>query len=136
CQPVLSAALLVAACRDVPAADRPLEIVVGQDPETLDPRHTTDAIGLRISRLVHAGLTRLDSDTLEVRPYLATGWTWEDARTLVVDLRQDVQFHSGKPLESSDVEASIRAISSKKVASRHSRIVEPIESVTADGPHR
>jgi peptide/nickel transport system substrate-binding protein len=124
------------ACRDAPKEERPLEIVVGQDPETLDPRHTTDAIGLRISRLVHAGLTRLDPDTLEVRPYLATGWTWEDGRTLAVDLRQDVRFHSGKALDSDDVAATIRAISSPKVGSRHSRIVEPIESVMPDGPHR
>lgn len=128
--------LILAACRGAPPEDRPIELVVGQDPETLDPRHTTDAIGLRISRLVHAGLTRLDSDTLEVRPYLAAGWRWEDARTLVVDLRQDVFFHSGKALDSTDVAATIRAISSPKVGSRHARIVEPIESVTPDGPHR
>lgn len=109
---------------------------MGSDPETLDPRHTTDAIGIRLSRLVHAGLTRLDPDTLQVRPYLAMGWSWDDARTLSVDLRQDVRFHSGKPLDSTDVAATFVGIRSKKVGSRHARIVDAIDTVTPDGPHR
>jgi peptide/nickel transport system substrate-binding protein len=109
---------------------------VGTEPETLDPRHTTDAIGLRVSRLIHAGLTRLDSDTLEVRPYVAASWTWEDELTLAVDLRQDVRFHSGRSLEAADVIASIEAIRTPKVGSRHSRIVETIDTMVADGPHR
>lgn len=109
---------------------------MGADPETLDPRHTTDAMGLRVSRLVHAGLFRLDSETLEPVPYVAASHRWEDARTLVVELRDDVRFHSGKPVEASDVVATIEAIRSKAVGSRHARIVEPIRAVTADGPRR
>jgi peptide/nickel transport system substrate-binding protein len=135
----LMTACAMVACRDraTPSDEgAPLEIVVGTDPETLDPRHTTDAMGLRVSRLVHAGLFRLDSDTLEPVHYVAAAHRWEDARTLVVDLRADVRFHSGKPVEAADVVASIEAIRSKTVASRHARIVEPIDSVTADGPLR
>ncbi len=71
-----------------------------------------------------------------MRPYLATGWSWEDERTLAVDLRQDVRFHSGKPLDAADVAATILAIRSKKVGSRHARIVDAIDTVIPDGPHR
>ncbi len=52
-------------------AARPLEMMVANDPETLDPRYATDAVGLRATRLVHAGLVRLDPDTLAPEPYLA-----------------------------------------------------------------
>ncbi|HEY8041447.1 MAG TPA: hypothetical protein VIF15_16690, partial [Polyangiaceae bacterium] len=59
-------------------ADRPIEMLVASDPETLDPRYATDPVGMRATRLIHAGLVRLDPDTLAPRPYLARGWRWLD----------------------------------------------------------
>lgn len=109
---------------------------MGSDPETLDPRHATDAIGLRVSRLVHAGLFRLDPETLAPIHYVAAAHHWEGARTLVVDLRTDVWFHSGKRVEAADVVATIEAVRSDAVGSRHARIVEALDTVTADGPAR
>ncbi len=108
---------------------------MSSDPETLDPRYSTDAVGLRATRLMHAGLTRLDPDTLEPRPYAARSWRWRDELTLEVTLRDDVRFHSGKPLEPADVVATLRAIGSPKVASRHARMIESIAEVRAEGAH-
>jgi peptide/nickel transport system substrate-binding protein len=108
---------------------------VANDPETLDPRYVTDAVGLRATRLVHAGLVRLDPDTLAPRPYLASGWRWRDALTLQVDLRADVRFHSGAPLRASDVVATLRAFASPAVASRHASVVDAIARVEEDGDH-
>lgn len=108
---------------------------MASDPETLDPRYSTDAVGLRATRLVHAGLTRLDPDTLEPRPYAARSWRWRDALTLEVTLRDDVRFHSGKPLEPADVVATLRAFASPKVASRHARMIEAIADARAEGEH-
>ena len=102
--PFAAAALVLAlgACRGGDRAQgeatRPIELLVPTDAETLDPRHATDAVALRTTRLLHAGLTRLDPETLEPRPYAARGWKWEDARTLLVELREDLRFHSGAPL--------------------------------------
>ncbi|HEY8077854.1 MAG TPA: hypothetical protein VIF62_27195, partial [Labilithrix sp.] len=70
-------------------------MLVPNDAETLDPRHAVDAVALRTTRLLHAGLVRLDADTLEPRPYLAKSWTWTDPLTLRVELREDARFHSG-----------------------------------------
>ncbi len=106
--------------------ERTLEMIVPNDPETLDPRYATDAVGLRTTRLVHAGLVRLDPDTLEPRPYLARGWRWLDGQTLEVELRQDVHFHSGAPLRARDVVETLRAFASPTVGSRHARVVEAI----------
>src|SRR5580692_982303 len=118
-----------------PASDRPIEVLVSNDPETLDPRYATDAVGLRATRLVHAGLVRLDPDTLAPLPYLARGWRWLDPLTLEVELRDDVRFHSGAPLRPADVVATLRAFASPKVASRHAHLVAAIADVHETGPH-
>lgn len=117
------------------AAERPLELLVPTDAETLDPRYATDAVALRTTRLLHAGLVRLDPDTLEPRPYVARSWRWIDDRTLSVELRDDVRFHSGAPLGARDVEATIRAFQSPEVGSRHARVVDAIGAVKPRGDH-
>lgn len=116
------------------AADAPIEMMVASDPETLDPRYATDAVGLRTTRLVHAGLVRLDPDTLEPKPYAASDWRWVGPLTLRVALRDDVRFHSGARLTADDVVATIRAIRSPKVGSRHAGIFDALADATADGP--
>lgn len=108
---------------------------MSSDPETLDPRYSVDSVGLRATRLVHAGLVRLDPDTLEPRPYAARSWRWRDELTLEVTLRDDIRFHSGKPLDAGDVVATLHAFTSPKVASRHARMVEAIAEAHAEGDH-
>ena len=104
-------------------------MLITNDAETLDPRFATDAMGLRASRLLHAGLVKLDPDSLEPRPYMAESWRFEDALTLRVQLRRDARFHSGAPLRPADVIASIEAFRT----SRHAQVVEQIDRVEADG---
>jgi peptide/nickel transport system substrate-binding protein len=102
-------------------------MIVANDPETLDPRYASDAVGLRVTRLVHAGLVRLDANTLAPHPYLARSWRWVDSKTLALELRSDVRFHSGAPFRAHDVVETLRALASPTVASRHARVVEAIE---------
>lgn len=114
---------------------RPLEMLVPTDAETLDPRHATDAVALRASRLLHAGLVRLDPDTLEPRPYLARAWSWLDPRTLRVELREGLRFHSGAPFGARDVSATIAAFKSPQVGSRHARVVDAVGKVDVESEH-
>jgi peptide/nickel transport system substrate-binding protein len=118
------------------SAARPIEVLVATDADTLDPRYATDATAMRITRLIHAGLVRLDATTLEPKPYLARSWRWVDDRTLSIDLRDDLRFHSGAPFRARDVIATIHAFQSPSVASRHARVVEAIGEAKADGDHR
>jgi peptide/nickel transport system substrate-binding protein len=113
---------------------RPLEMLVTNDPETLDPRYVTDATGMRASRLIHAGLTRLD-DSLRPIPYLAASLEWEGPLTLHVSLRRGLHFHGGAAFTSDDVVATLHAFADPRVASRHVRAVEAIASVVAAGPY-
>lgn len=117
------------------AKERPIELLVATDAETLDPRYATDAVAIRTSRLVHAGLVRLDPNTLEPKPYLARSWRWIDERKLAIELRDDVKFHSGAPFGPSDVIATIRAFQSPAVGSRHARVVDAIGDLTPMGDH-
>ena len=112
---------------------RAIELVVTSDAETLDPRYAVDAVGLRTTRLLHAGLVRLDPDSLLPIPYLARSWRWLDALTLRFELCAGVHFHSGAAFSSADVVATLRAFASPEVGSRHARVVEPIAWVHADG---
>lgn len=124
-----------AGCSRRDGADaRPVEIGVSTDAETLDPRYATDAVAMRVTRLVHAGLVRLDPDTMAPLPYAASSWRWIDPRTLRVELREGVRFHSGAPLTPRDVVETLRAFGDPAVASRHARVVEAIGAAEADGP--
>lgn len=130
---VIGAALF--ACRGPHATgpERPIEVLISTEIDTLDPRYAYDAMAIRTTRLVHAGLVRLDETTLEPRPYVAKSWSWVDARTLRVELRDDVRFHSGAPVTPADVVATLRAFGSPKVASRHARVVDAIADARPDG---
>lgn len=101
---------------------------------TLDPRYSTDAIAVRVSRLVHAGLVRLDPDSLSPIPYAAARWEFVDPLTLDVSLRDDLRFHSGKPLRSEDVCATIRALQDPQVLSPHRAVVSKIGSCEERSP--
>ena len=71
---------------------------MAQDAESLDPRFTLDTVGLRVTRLIHAGLFRLDEGDLHPIPYAAKSVTFQSPQELVVELRSDITFHSGKPI--------------------------------------
>ncbi|GAA5178558.1 ABC transporter substrate-binding protein [Rugosimonospora acidiphila] len=59
---------------------------------------------LVLQRLVWNTLTEYDHKTLTPKPSLATDWSWSaDRRTLTVNLRSDVTFHSGRPFGPKDV---------------------------------
>jgi len=126
--------LVLAACsRRPPSEHRALEVIVSQDAESIDPRFVTDAVGMRVSRLVHAGLFRLDSDTLAPIPYLAASYRFVDPLTLDVELRADVRFHSGAPFSARDVVATIDALRDETLHARAAHVVSAIASVDARG---
>ncbi|APS00405.1 ABC transporter substrate-binding protein [Pajaroellobacter abortibovis] len=119
-----------------PSSAQPLVFLIGTEPETLDPRFAVDIIGIRISRLIHAGLARLNPIDLEPIPYLAKSWRWINPLTLQIDLREDVFFHSGAHFTAQDVVATFQAFSSGHVGARHARMMEPIASVESEELYR
>lgn len=130
-------ALLAAGCRPARArASRPLEILAPTEIATLDPRFSTRALDVNVTRLVHAGLIGLDPSTLAPVPLVAASWHFDDNRTLEVTLKPGVHFHSGRRLTPRDVCATLSALADPAVGSPHRAVVEAIGSCTPNGPRR
>ncbi|MGM7645901.1 ABC transporter substrate-binding protein [Nocardia sp. JW2] len=65
--------------------------------------------------LVYESLIRYPNDSLEPQPLLAEAWQLAaDGRSVSLDLRDDVKFHSGRVFTAKDVEFSIRTYADPK----------------------
>ena len=111
-----------------------IEVLVPAAPQTLDPRYAIDAVGMRVTRLVHAGLVRLDAESLAPVPYAAASWTWDDETHLRVLLRRDVRFSSGAPLEARDVCATLAAFADPALGSPHRGVTANIAACDEVSP--
>jgi peptide/nickel transport system substrate-binding protein len=129
-----AAVVALAGCTPSEGSRGAIEVLVSTGPQTLDPRFSTDATAMRVTRLVHAGLVRLDATTLEPVPYAASELTWLDATHLAVKLRPDVRFASGAPLEPEDVCETLAAVGDLAMQSPHRSIVSNVLSCTRTGP--
>jgi peptide/nickel transport system substrate-binding protein len=112
-----------------------LEVLLPAPPVNLDPRFSTDAASMRLTRLAHAGLTRLSERRLEPEPYAAKSYEFQGDRELSITLRDDIRFASGAPFESADVCATLRAFADPNVGSPHRVVASSIGSCLEEGPH-
>jgi len=97
---------------------------------TLDPS-AENSNGIYILQNVYETLTRYNSETNEVEPWLATEWTKNDDGTVwEFKLREGVTFHDGTPLTAESVKKSIeRTINMALGASYIWSSVSAIEAV-------
>lgn len=102
-----------------------------QEPETLDP-HRGTGIGLvQQAFLLYDTLLALDYE-LNLTPGLAHSWeVSEDGLTVTFWLRDDVTFHSGKPLVASDVVYTFQRRLDPELASPNAFRVADIVSIEA-----
>lgn len=97
------------ACDPGPALHRrrdPGTLVVARavDVQRLDPARIIDTESIEIGTLVFEGLVRWRSGTTEVEPGLARSWhTSDDGKVWTFELRPDVVFHDGTPLDATAV---------------------------------
>ena len=102
--------LLLAGTAQVPvpamAQGQNLRIGLREDPDILDPSLARSYVG----RIVFSALCDkwFDiNDKLEIVPQLATGYKWEDPKTLVITLRAGVTFHDGEKMDAESVRYSL-----------------------------
>lgn len=114
--------------------DDALVVILPREPEQLDPRFVGDAYGLKISRLLHASLVRVNPFSLEPEPYLAESVTIDSPTRYRVILRPGLRFSDGTALDASDVVDTFRGLVDARVKSRFVSTFARIAKVTALGP--
>ncbi|HEY6880820.1 MAG TPA: ABC transporter substrate-binding protein, partial [Polyangiales bacterium] len=130
-------ALLVLGCggRERSAArDGALVVIFPREPEQLDPRFVGDAYGLKVTRLLHASLARVDPFTLEPVPDLAEQIELESPTRYRVRLKPGLVFSDGSTLDATDVVATFQGLVDPRVKSRFVSTFSRIASVKAEGP--
>jgi len=73
---------------------------------TNDPRYSIPVYDAKLNKLVHAGLTVVDSDTVEAKLALAESVQRIDDLTWDVTVRADARFSDGSPVTAADVAAT------------------------------
>jgi len=127
--------MILSACQQQIVEQGELRVGVAQLPISLDPRFATDAASHKIQGLIHRGLIRLGDDFMP-RADIASAWQHPDALTWVFELKKDVYFYDGSPLEARDVAATLRAVLNKDLASPLRASFASIESVQILSPYR
>ncbi|HET8937351.1 MAG TPA: ABC transporter substrate-binding protein [Polyangiales bacterium] len=126
--------LLMYACAGGTSHDAPPDsftLLLPRDIQQLDPRYVGDIIGLKVSRLIFASLTRIDPITLETVPDLAREVRVIGDSEYVVALRPDLHFSDGSALDAEDVVATFRSMVDPAMQSRYASTYQRIASVTA-----
>ena len=100
---LLAAIACGCAPRDRRTPDDTIVVVVDQEISSADPRYALKAYDAKLSKLVFAGLTALDSPSLEPRLELAASVTRVDDVTWDVVVRDDAKFSDGSPVTAADV---------------------------------
>ncbi|MBV9325748.1 MAG: ABC transporter substrate-binding protein [Chloroflexi bacterium] len=102
------AAPAAAAATAAPRQGGSLVWAMTSDPVTLAPFGVTNTSAYEPGNLAYESLVRWDQN-LNVLPALAESWETPDNMTYIFHLRQGVQFHSGKELDSQDVVYSLNS---------------------------
>jgi peptide/nickel transport system substrate-binding protein len=111
----------LAACAAPPARrEGAVVVILPREPEQLDPRFVGDVVGLRLTRLIHAGLVRMDSLSLEPVLDLAAAVDVEDDVRYHVRLRSGLKFSDGSALDADDVVATYKALRDPRLKTRYS----------------
>ena len=93
-----------------PTTGGTLVVGITSDVNQMFPWKATQFQAIAVLGNIYGTLTELDQD-LNVVPGLAETWdVSEDGLTVTLHLRDGVTFHSGQPLTSADVKASLDAI--------------------------
>jgi len=122
----LVALVVLAGCgkreRDADAAVREGKfiMVIGADPQTLDPHIATGFPEYQVFMAVFEGLTRLDARTSEPIPGAASRWDVDDnGRRYTFHLRPEAKWSNGDPVTAGDFAWSIRRILTASLGSEY-----------------
>ncbi|MFC4555630.1 ABC transporter substrate-binding protein [Georgenia faecalis] len=110
-----------------------LRFLARLDADQIDPHVATDTTGIISGALVYEGL--VENVRGEIEPLLAESWEIsEDQLTYTFDLREDVVFHSGRPMAAEDVIYSLERVMDPATLAPNASSYSAIESLEAPDP--
>lgn len=93
----------------LPAFARDLTIDLSGEPSSLDPHMQWNPDSYYVYRNIFDNLVTRDNDG-KIVPQIATAWEYASDTELVLEIREGVTFHDGKPLTPEDVVFSVQRI--------------------------
>ncbi|MGI6413123.1 MAG: ABC transporter substrate-binding protein [Syntrophomonadaceae bacterium] len=86
---------------------RPFYAGLAGSVETLEPGLVSTREELLIASAIYEGLVYYDDAAGTLKPLLARNWKYSaDGKSLIINLKQNVEFHNGKKMQANDVKAS------------------------------
>ena len=109
-----------------------LHLATSTNPSRLNPILATDSSSAEISGFLFNGLVKYDKDLSTIVGDLAKSFYFEDDKTLIFKLHENVKWHDGAKLSASDVVFTYNVLISSKISSPYSanfRFVQSVEAV-------
>jgi ABC-type transport system substrate-binding protein len=109
-----------------------LVLRVGTTGDITEPEpYQSDGLGAALAELVFRSLVRVDADGRQ-QGDIGESWSWgADGRTLSIQLRSDIPFSDGSPLEAANVVETYR-----RAMEMHGWGMEEIQDISARGRNR
>jgi peptide/nickel transport system substrate-binding protein len=117
-------------------SDDTLQVGTVWEITTVDKYFNASRIGTWIQHLGWDFLLHIDRSTGKIVPGLATSWKYIDDKSLELELRPGVKFHSGKEMTADDVVYTLNYISSPKNPQIDKRYTDWIDRAEKLGPYK
>ena len=131
---LLGLASFAAAPASAGKKDDTLVWATDRDNPVADPFYLNTRELVVIGHHIWDTLVIIDPKTSEIKPLLATKWTWVNPTTLEFELRKGVKFHSGKEMDADDVAYTLNHAADKENAIANFALLNWIKSAEAIDP--
>ncbi|MCW8895520.1 MAG: peptide-binding protein [Sulfurimonas sp.] len=109
-----------------------LHLATSTNPSRLNPILATDSSSSEITGFLFNGLVKYDKDSSTIIGDLAKEFYYEDDKTLIFKLRENIKWHDGEKFSAKDVVFTYNVLVSPKISSPYSasfRFVQSVEAV-------
>jgi len=139
---LLALAMVLSSCKPAEKLAKQINMNHATEPPTLDPNLATDTTSVQSDFLLFMGLTKFDIETVEPKPWLATGWkVSDDGLTWTFTLRKDVYWlrwdpatqkaEKKRPVTAQDIEYSVKRAVNPATASDYAYVDYIIKNAQA-----
>jgi len=113
-----------------------LHLSIASNPSRLNPILATDSSSSEITNFIFSALLKYDKSGKKIVGDLAERFYFEDNKTLIFKLRENVYWHDGEKFSAEDVLFTFNLINSKEISSPYTSTFREVESVEVVDKYR